>query len=75
MLTSAEMAKDEDILVDARWLDEDGTRNVLGLARVGQEVFGGCRRSQTRRRPKTPPSDRANLAFRRSRQEATTPFL
>jgi O-antigen biosynthesis alpha-1,2-mannosyltransferase len=28
----------EDILLDARWLDQDGTRNVLGLARVAQEV-------------------------------------
>lgn len=27
-----------DILLDARWLDEDGSRNVLGLARVAREV-------------------------------------
>lgn len=27
-----------DILLDARWLDTDGRRNVLGLARVAQEV-------------------------------------
>lgn len=27
-----------DILLDARWLDDDGSRNVLGLARVGREV-------------------------------------
>ena len=27
-----------NILLDARWLDADGSRNVLGLARVGQEV-------------------------------------
>ena len=28
-----------DILLDARWLDEDGTRGVLGLARVAREVM------------------------------------
>ena len=28
-----------NILFDARWLDADGSRNVLGLARVGQEVI------------------------------------
>ena len=27
------------ILVDARWLDEDGNRGVLGLARVAQQVL------------------------------------
>ena len=27
-----------DILLDARWLDDDGSRNVFGLARVAQEV-------------------------------------
>lgn len=28
------------MLVDGRWLDEDGDRNVLGLARVAREVLG-----------------------------------
>jgi glycosyltransferase involved in cell wall biosynthesis len=33
-----ERSERPDILLDARWLDEDGTRGVLGLARVAQEV-------------------------------------
>ena len=34
----SERSERPDILLDARWLDEDGTRGVLGLARVAQEV-------------------------------------
>lgn len=35
---SPDTVAQDDILLDARWLDEDGNRNVLGLARVAQEI-------------------------------------
>ena len=34
----SEAGESPDILLDARWLDEDGSRNVLGLAGVAQEI-------------------------------------